>query len=75
MNMLDRGLAWVVHVCPRLLFAASIVMLIAGIVNFVSFATGDVYYFATTEYVFQSYFGPAAWLLFGAVLTDRLAGG
>ena len=72
--MPSRSASRVAYYGPRLLFAASIFMLIVGIVNFVSFATSDMYYFATTEHVFRNCIGPAAWLFFGAVLTDRLAG-
>lgn len=74
MSWFDRGLSRAMHYCPRLLFAASIVMLITGIAQFVSFLRSDFYYFATTELVFRTDLGPAAWLLFGAVLTDRLSG-
>jgi hypothetical protein len=73
MSKLDRGFARAIHHCPRLLFAASVVMLLAGIGQFATFMTSDFYYFATTEHVFQTCFGPAACLLFGAVLTHRLA--
>jgi hypothetical protein len=74
MSKLDRGIAWAIHRCPRLLFAASVVMLVVGIVQFATFMTSDFYYFATTEHVFLTDLAPAACLLFGAVLTHRLAG-
>lgn len=73
MNMLGRSISWATYYCPRLLFAASIIMLLAGIVQFATFMTSDFYYFVTAEHVFLTDFGPAAWLLFAAVLTDRLA--
>ncbi len=74
MKPFRQGFSRAMHYCPRLLFAASIVMLIAGTARFVSFLTSDFYYFATAEHVFRTQFGPAAWLLFGAVLADRLSG-
>jgi hypothetical protein len=73
MSTRDRGFPRAIHHCPRLLFAASVAMLLAGSVRFLTFMTSDFYYFATTEHVFLTCLGPAAWLLFGAVLTDRLA--
>jgi hypothetical protein len=57
---------------PRLLFAASIAMVLAGFLNFVSLMNAPFYYFATTEYIFWASMGPAAWLFFFAVLGDRL---
>ena len=74
MSKLDRGIAWAIKYCPRLLFAASLAMLAVGIAQFATFMASDFYYFATTEHVFMTCFGPAASLLFGAVLTHRLAG-
>ena len=72
--MFGLSLSLAAHNCARLLFVASIVMLLAGIVKFVSIMTDESTYFAMAEHIFLSCFSPSACLLFAAVLTHRLAG-
>lgn len=70
--MFERGFAWSMRNGPWLILSVAAVMLLAGLVRFVSIMRSDFYYFGTNEDFFRSSVGPGVILLFGAVLAERL---
>jgi hypothetical protein len=75
--MFERSFAWTMRHGSRLLFAAAIVMLLAGIVGLWSitrdsgFANPQPGFLSLLSHLLYTSFAPAAYLLFGAVLTER----
>jgi hypothetical protein len=74
--MFEQAFAWSMRHGPRILFAAACMMLFAGLVSFTLMAmanyrldSGGASYALTMVY---SHLAPAAYLFFGAVLTEYL---
>jgi hypothetical protein len=70
--MFERIFSWSMRHGSRLLFAASLLMLLAGIANLVLAGRMDSDWSSHVYNWLYGYVTPAAYLLFGAVLTDRL---
>ena len=78
--MFERAYFWVMRHGSRLLFGAAVFMLVAGVASFgwsLTRAGGltspsDPWTPSLIASLVYSHFAPAAYLLFGAVLTDRL---
>ncbi len=70
--MFERSFLWTMRHGSRLMFAGAIAMLLAGVVGLV-FSLGPGFEWDSSMYNFlYGYLGPAAYFLFGAVLTHRL---
>ena len=78
--MFERAFRWAMRHGPRLLFAAACLMLLVGLVSFAWSLTqaggltspGDPWTPSLIASLMYSHFAPAAYLLFGAILTERL---
>ena len=70
--MFERSFSWTMRHGSRLLFACAVLMLLAGAISLVlSLRLGGIVDYELYNLLY-GYLTPAAYLLFGAVLTHRL---
>ena len=70
--MFERSYAWTMRHGSRILFAVALLLLLIGVANFLLSARLDDSWDAQLSNLLYGSVTPAAFLLFGAVLTDRL---
>jgi hypothetical protein len=70
--MFERSFLWTMRHGSRLLFAGAVLMLLAGLVSFVLNLRSGIDWDSHFSNLLYGYLTPAAYLLFGAVLTHRL---
>lgn len=70
--MFERSFLWAMRHGSRLMFAGSVAMLLAGVVSLVLGLLSGPEWGPGLYGLLYGYLAPAAYLLFGAVLTDRL---
>lgn len=70
--MFERSFRWTMRNGSRLLFVGAVVMALAGIVSFARQASGGLEWEGNFYNLLYGYWSPAAYLLFGAVLTDGI---
>ena len=70
--MFERSFNWTMRNGPRLLFVGAVVMALAGLVSLAWQAKDGLDWESNLYNLLYGYWSPAAYLLFGAVLTDGI---
>lgn len=70
--MFERSFSWTMRHGSRILFAGALLMLLGGAISLIWNARLGMDWESQPHYLLYGYLTPAAYLLFGAVLTHRL---